>query len=99
MHRHARQARLAGVGSDGQARIASAQVDVPLEGLAAEVAARYLAGAGVARLRVRSRAVGEAARAVDGRVQVEVDVDLPLEVQDATVTSAIRDPAARELAA
>jgi hypothetical protein len=71
--RHARQARLTGVGREGQARLAAARADVPLDGLAADVAARYLAGAGVARVRVRTNAAGESARAVDRRVAVEVD--------------------------
>ena len=76
MDRHARQARLAEVGESGQARIARATVHLRLEGAAGEVAARYLAGAGVGRLRVRDARAGEAARAVDPGVVVEVDADL-----------------------
>jgi molybdopterin/thiamine biosynthesis adenylyltransferase len=63
--RHSRQARLIGVGREGQARLAALRADVPLDGLAADVAARYLAGAGVARVRVRTNAAGESARAMD----------------------------------
>jgi len=40
------------VGEAGQARIARARVVVHSKGLAAEVAARYLAGAGVAEVRM-----------------------------------------------
>jgi len=71
MDRHTRQVRLADVGPEGQARIARAVVDVPGTGLAAEVAARYLAGAGVGGVRVQDPAAGAAARAVDASVRVE----------------------------
>jgi hypothetical protein len=70
--RHTRQVRLAGVGAEGQARIARAVVDVPGHGLAAEVAARYLAGAGVGCVRVHDAAAAAAARAVNAGVRVEV---------------------------
>jgi hypothetical protein len=70
--RHSRQARLAEVGARGQERIARACVEVPFDGFAGEVAARYLAGAGVGALRVRDRSLAAAARAVDPAVNVEV---------------------------
>lgn len=76
MDRHGRQSRLVEVGAAGQARIERASLDVRLEGFAAQVAARYLAGAGVARLRVRDAATAEAARAVDPRVEVTIDPTL-----------------------
>ena len=76
MDRHDRQRRLAEVGEPGQARIRGATVDVCLGGAAGEVAARYLAGAGVGRLRVRDARVGEAAKAVDPAVAVEVVPEL-----------------------
>lgn len=98
MHRNARQARLAGVGPDGQARIARAHVDVPLDGLAADVAARYLAGAGVAGVRVRSAALGEGARAIDARVLVDVDPSIPPDATAATATMGLHDPAAQAVA-
>lgn len=89
--RHTRQVRLAEVGADGQGRIARASVDVHGRGLAAQVAARYLAGAGVARLRVGDEAVAAAARGIDGAVAVELDASLaargaeaPAELVDAT---------------
>jgi len=73
MDRHARQSRLAGVGAEGQARIGRAVVDVRLDGFAADFAARYLAGAGVARVRVRAEDLADGARAIDASVGVEVD--------------------------
>jgi hypothetical protein len=95
MDRHSRQARLAGIGAEGQARLAGATVDVGLDGLAAEVAARYLAGAGVGRLRVRTDEAARGARATDERVQIEVEPGLG-DAQGETL--ALRDPAAVELA-
>jgi hypothetical protein len=71
--RHARQARLQGVGAEGQARIARAVVEVPLDGLAGEVAVRYLAGAGVGAVRVSTSELAQVATEVEGRVRVEVD--------------------------
>jgi hypothetical protein len=72
MDRHTRQTRLVDVGPEGQARLARAEVEVPGRDLAAMVAARYLAGAGVARLLVEDARVAAAARAVDPRVAVDV---------------------------
>jgi hypothetical protein len=96
MTRHSRQARLAGVGAEGQARLARATVDVRLDGFAAEVAARYLAGAGVACLRVRGEAFAGGARAIDAgvRVTVEPRLDVAPEGDDAL---GLGDPAARDL--
>ena len=98
MDRHARQARLTGVGCEGQTRIEGARVDVPLDGLAADVAARYLAGAGVAAVRVRSAAVAEGARAIDRRVAIEVTPALRSEPSETGPAAGLRDPVARELA-
>jgi len=95
MDRHSRQARLAGVGAEGQARIARASVDVGLDGFAAEVAARYLAGAGVGCVRVRTGEAARVARATDERVRVEVEPGLG-DAQGGAL--ALRDPAALELA-
>jgi len=94
MDRHARQARLAGVGAEGQARIARASVDVRLGGFAADVAARYLAGAGVARVRVRADELAAGARAIDAGVAVEVAPSLAI-AEDAVD---LEDPSARDLA-
>lgn len=107
MSRHGRQARLAEVGAAGQARIVAATIDVPMVGLSGEVAARYLAGAGVGRLRVRSAAVAAAAGAIDPSVRVELgDVAShrdPTDDGDGPVSSSelaldLRDPVAREMA-
>ena len=91
MDRHTRHVRLAAVGAEGQARIGRAVVDVPGRGLAAVVAARYLAGAGVACVRVQDPAAGVAARAVDAGVRVEIvptltapGVETPVELRDST---------------
>jgi hypothetical protein len=71
MSRHGRQTRLAEVGAAGQARIAAATVDVVVDGLAAEVATRYLVGAGVGCVRVREGTLVGVAAAVDPAVRVE----------------------------
>jgi hypothetical protein len=76
MDRHGRQSRLAEVGASGQERIRGADAAVALGGLAGEVAARYLAGAGVSRLRLKSDAAARAALAVDPGVRVEIDATL-----------------------
>jgi hypothetical protein len=70
--RFGRQSKLAEVGAAGQERIARSEVDLGLEGLAGDVAVRYLAGAGVGRLRVRDERLGRAARDVDPHLVVEV---------------------------
>ena len=106
MDRHDRQARLAEVGAAGQSAIAAATVDVETHGLAAEVAARYLAGAGVGRLRVGDRAVAGAAGSIDPAVQVEIvasgpaspSSDAALETATDDPSFALRDPSAREVA-
>jgi hypothetical protein len=85
------------VGAVGQARIARASFDVRVEGFAAQVAARYLAGAGVARLRVRDAATAEAARAVDPRVEITIDPTLEAE-PSSRLPVQFTDPVARELA-
>jgi hypothetical protein len=95
MDRHTRQSRLAGVGGDGQARIGRTTVDVGLVDFAADVAARYLAGAGVQGLRVRSEELARGARGIDGHVRVEVDPRLALAPAEALE---VDDPSALELA-
>jgi hypothetical protein len=95
MDRHDRQARLGDVGPAGQARIAAATVTVTGDGFAAEVATRYLAGAGVGRLRVRDGALARVAVAIDPAVRVEiaaVDAGSPSDGSD------FRDAVAREAA-
>ncbi len=107
MNRHSRQTRLAEVGAAGQARIFAATVDVPMGGLSGDIAARYLAGAGVGCVRVRAEALGVAARSIDPNVRVEIDDSQPgqggTEELGAFVTSRnpgldFRDPVARDVA-
>jgi molybdopterin/thiamine biosynthesis adenylyltransferase len=97
VNRHARQERLAGVGPAGQARIALATVEVRGSGLEAEVAARYLAGAGVGAVRVGDEIAARAARAVDAGVRVEVVAGLAGPADEGP--DEIRDPHARAVAA
>jgi proline racemase len=96
MHRYGRQTKLVEVGAIGQARIARARVDVHADGLAGEVAARYLAGAGVGCVRVRTEHLASVARAVDPAVEVEVVPALECDVQ--RTLDDFRDPAARAVA-
>lgn len=104
MSRYGRQIRLAEVGLAGQARISAARIDVPMVGLAGDVAARYLAGAGVGFLHVRSPAVAAAATAIDPGVHVEIE-DIsddrshhaPASMSDESAFN-FRDPVAREVA-
>ncbi len=95
MDRHDRQARLAEVGFAGQARIAAATVVVGGRGLAAEVATRYLAGAGVGLLRVGDAALADVAASIDPAVRVEVGAGPRDPGRDAPE---LRDPTAREAA-
>jgi hypothetical protein len=71
--RFARQSRVLGAAS--QARIEALEVELPDDPEVADVAARYLAGAGVAALRVPSSddatSVGAAAKAIRAAVRVE----------------------------
>jgi|HubBroStandDraft_6_1064221.scaffolds.fasta_scaffold1488533_2 hypothetical protein len=96
MNRHSRQTRLAEVGPVGQARIAAARVQVAGEGLASLVAVRYLAGAGVRAVRVRSDALAAVIARVDGSVGIEIDAGLASEAPDDAFD--LRDPAARDVA-
>jgi hypothetical protein len=96
--RYVRQAKLVEVGAAGQARIVRAVVDVRLEGAAADIAARYLGGAGVAGVRVRDAAIASGARTLAPSLRVEVDPLLapepPEQEEDAFD---LRDPACRDL--
>jgi hypothetical protein len=96
MDRHGRQARLADVGAEGQARIGRASAEVRSEGFAGEVAARYLAGAGVARVIVRDPGLSPIVTAIDPHVLVDVHPSMSAEPTPGD--AAFRDPAARELA-
>ena len=70
--RYTRQARLAEVGTSGQLRLQSATASCSLEGLAGEVCARYLAGAGVGRVKVSSELLAASARRLNSAVEVDV---------------------------
>jgi hypothetical protein len=97
MLRHGRQSRLLEVGPVGQEKIRRARVDVTVDGLAAEVAGRYLVGAGVGTVRVRDPELAALLRGVDSDVSVEIRSDLVVEDtwHDAF---GFRDPTARALA-
>jgi hypothetical protein len=96
MHRHARQMRLPEIGARGQTRIVGVRVDVAFEGLAAEVAVRYLAGAGIGRVRVRDERLAQVALAIDPSVLVEVDPTLSVAATLGAID--LRDPDARAVA-
>lgn len=70
--RFARQAKLVEVGEAGHGRIAASHPRITDGGFAGVVAARYLAGAGVARLTVASEAQREAALEVSASVEVSI---------------------------
>jgi hypothetical protein len=90
---------LAEVGAEGQARIGRLAVDLVIDGFAADVAARYLAGAGVAAVRVRDGALAATVRAVDPAVGVAIDERVGEgRIEAPAVPLPLRDPAARELA-
>jgi hypothetical protein len=95
MDRHARQSRL--IGPDAQARVRAASVDVGPDGFAGSVAARYLAGAGVARLRVRTADIAAAARAIDPAIEVEVAEVAPTSAGGAA-PAGFEHPVASEMA-
>jgi hypothetical protein len=96
MDRHRRQRILPEVGAAGQALLASARAEVRLGGIPGEIAARYLAGAGLGRIVVSDAAHASAARSVDPNVNVEVSSGGNSRAADAFD---LKDEAARELAA
>jgi hypothetical protein len=102
MDRHGRQSRLADVGLAGQKRIAEATVEVRSDGLAGEVATRYLAGAGVGSLRVPSPALAAIARSVDPAVRVEAVSRAGTRAGEPSIAAdhepPFRDPSAGDLA-
>jgi sulfur-carrier protein adenylyltransferase/sulfurtransferase len=69
MSRYARQIAVPGVGAEGQSRIGALSVEVEGEGLAAEICALYLAGAGVKQLAV-CEALVERVRALNSEVEL-----------------------------
>lgn len=98
MDRHHRQMRLPLVGKSGQRAIAEATIDVPAAGVEGEIMARYLAGAGVAKLRTVDEASAAAARAIDAAVSASPSPShAPLEPEPMTELDDL-DPAARDVA-
>lgn len=95
--RHSRQVRLAEVGDAGQARIEATTGFVDGSGLTAIVEARYLAGAGVAKIATGEDAVAEAARSVDARVEIVEGKSPSLGLGEPPALG-VRDPAALEVA-
>jgi hypothetical protein len=96
--RHSRQTRLAEVGGRGQLRLSQASARVSAGGFAGEVAAAYLAGAGVGSLVVADGPAAAAARAVDPEVRVDLDPSLATgDVSPALF--GLRHATARDLAA
>ncbi len=93
MDRHARQSKLVEIGAAGQSRIARAVVRVGLDGFAADVAVRYLAGAGVGSIQVRDGALPVGALTIDPSVPVEVDPSLAV---DETGSFDLREPVVRD---
>jgi hypothetical protein len=96
LDRHARQIRLTEVGSEGQARVAAATVELRLVGLEAAVAVSYLAGSGFGGLRVRDERLAGLARAVDPSVRTHVDTTLTDD--EGPPAYDLRDPIARAVA-
>ena len=94
--RYTRQTRLREFGDAGQARVASSTATVESEALAAEIEARYLAGAGFGELQVRDAATALAARAARPDVSVKVDASIPAHVRPLPFD--IRDAAAGAVA-
>lgn len=96
-YRHTRQVRLVDVGEAGQARLASAIVDVGSTGFAGAIEARYLAAAGVGTLRVREDAHAAAAREMDGTTRIgSMTSGAPVAAAPAAFEDL--DPAARDVA-
>lgn len=91
-----RQSRLAEIGPEGQALIASSTADVQLDRVSATVCARYLAGCGVGTLRVRDARLAAVAREARSSVTVVIVDDLP--VRDAGSALDLHDEVARQVA-
>jgi hypothetical protein len=71
-------------------------VSVALDGLAADAAVRYLAGAGVATLCVRDPELAATARAIDPTLHVSINPGLPRARPE--IDLPIHDPTAAALA-
>jgi hypothetical protein len=93
--RHSRQIRLAEVGDAGQRRLEEGTCTVRGGGLAAQIEARYLVGAGVGRLVVSDAEVARCARAVDASVDVVIlaPTSTPIPTTDPEWASSLSVPA------
>ena len=89
--RHARQARLEEVGDAGQRRLEESTCTVRGAGLAAEVEARYLVGAGVGRVLVSDPEAAHRSREVDTSVDVSI-LTIPDDEREVEPTAAVADP-------
>jgi hypothetical protein len=96
-YRYTRQVRLAEIGDEGQQRIAATTAIVDAQGLAGAVEARYLAAAGVGKIATLHDEIGDAARAMDARVQVMTGVRVRLGHGEPPAFG-LRDAAARDVA-
>ena len=70
--RYARQVSLAGWGAAGQERVRAASIAIAGDGATAEMAARYLVGAGVGRLLLSSTRIVKLIADINPHVAVEV---------------------------
>lgn len=95
MERFDRQVRLAEIGAAGQARISGGLISIGLDGPATDIAARYLAGAGVRGVRVRDIAFANGARALMPGIRIEVEPALPDDAE--ALAFDIRDPTCRDI--
>lgn len=103
--RYLRQQTVAGVGRAGQARIAAGVVGLEGRGLDAEIAALYLAGAGVGSLQLDSSLVA-ACRALNSTISVQASLQastqpeiLRVAIGDRSFSPSEGDPVARGSAA
>lgn len=99
--RYLRQQTVAAVGRAGQARIAAGVVQLEGRALDAEIAALYLAGAGVGTLQVDPR-LAPSCRALNSTITIETAVQpelLRVTVGDRSYAPPQEDPVARGSAA
>lgn len=94
--RTVRQALVPEIGSEGQAHIDAASAIVTAIGLAGEVEAHYLAGAGFGLIRTSSHAASRAARDTNPAIAIAADAD-PGEPPDHpladSISEVVTDPA------
>ncbi len=99
--RFARQILVAEIGAEGQAKIAAATAMVVDRGLAGQVEARLLAGAGFGLLRTASTAIAREAKSVWPSLVTAADappVSSPTSPLADSVSALVLDPSARDVA-